>query len=314
MHCAYLRVLWLNFKLKIIHWVSLGATTLATIIVSLVIAFVNFPSDSSSSSLLAQGFAIGRLSFYFNVTSFVSAHMLLVHDKARWFPPSKGDVAIYSMTSNMERDEQNSSTVVGPVSVWYARLTIDLLVKILMVIIAIAIVYPIVELRSGFGYVLLALLALWLQCFANLGIALVIASLPSEHLDYVNSQWGHLLILINLLYSGKWISEDQVTWILLWIRYLCPSYYVSQMLISVESEGARDNQEYNLLANVSNMPYYGGLLGLLGLGMLACIAGPLVFRFTVHRARSTLRTERIASYRELADRHISSTEFIDPQL
>lgn len=121
-------------------------------------------------------------------------------------------------------------------AVWLGRYTAETQLRIIYALLSAAIIYPICGLRPGFNWYLLYQLGLIMQAMGNGAFGLNVAAFISNHLT---GAWvATLFFLFNLLFSGSLYVARDVTWILLWLRYLSVSFYVGQILIFSQFYGA----------------------------------------------------------------------------
>lgn len=114
-------------------------------------------------------------------------------------------------------------------AVWLGRYTAETQLRIVYGIISAAIIYPICGLRPGFNWYLLYQLGLILQAIGNGAFGLNVAAFFSNHL--IGARVAVVFFLFNFLFSGSLYVSRDVTWIILWLRYLSISFYVGQILI-----------------------------------------------------------------------------------
>lgn len=121
-------------------------------------------------------------------------------------------------------------------AIWLGRYAAEIQLRTAYCILSAVIIYPICGLRPGFGWYLLYQLALILQALGNGAFGLNVAAFFTNHL--IGARMGVAFFFFNFLFSGPLFVSRDVTWILLWLRYLSVSFYVGQILLFSQFHGA----------------------------------------------------------------------------
>ena len=118
--------------------------------------------------------------------------------------------------------------------------------------------------------------------FAAVTLGLMIAAISST-VEF-SLIIGPLLIIFLTVFGGVLADENQITWILLWIRYLSIIYYAYQSLAQNELDGnyygSRDNREIQVPGSfylnklgLNDINQWYGLIAVVGLGIIFFIIG-----------------------------------------
>lgn len=191
----------------------------ATLSFSLLLAFTWFQLPKTAGSASAVFRVVTLHSTYFTVMSNLTLFTTFALDRRDRLgvAPSQG-------------------VPFSPVAVWFGRYLADVPLRLLQVILSCLIIYPIVGLRPGIGHYMLYQSALIMQSFGNVALGMTVAALFANSLVAV---WGAIFINgFNYLFSGVAYTAAQVSWVLLWIRYLSVSFYADQILLYDQFVGA----------------------------------------------------------------------------
>lgn len=191
---------------------------LATLTFSLLVAFTWFQLPKTANAASAIFRVITLHSVYFTLMSNLGLFTIFSLDRQDrlGLKPSQG-------------------LSFSPVATWFGRYFAEIPLRLLQVILSCLIIYPIVGLRPGIEYYMLYQTALMLQVFGNVAFGMVVAALFGDKLVAV---WGASFInSFNYLFSGVAYTAAQVTWVLLWIRFLSVSFYTDQILIHDQFSG-----------------------------------------------------------------------------
>lgn len=121
------------------------------------------------------------------------------------------------------------------VSVYFAKFIALNSFRVLFFIPFTAIIYPIVNLRHGFGHVLVFFLTLAVQQMAAIALGLLVSAIfvdPTKAGIVIST-----VVLITFLFSGSILLRDTIPSGLLWLEYLSISFYAHQALIMNEFAG-----------------------------------------------------------------------------
>lgn len=110
------------------------------------------------------------------------------------------------------------------------------------------IIYPIVGLRCCVGHFLVFYLALCAQRLGNTAMGLMLATMTCNPiLSTIINGCG---FVFNVLVSGTFYVTDTVSWVIRWVEFLSPSYYVAEMMAQNELGGLDDNIADKILGGV----------------------------------------------------------------
>lgn len=272
--------------------ITLAVTTASVLVLSLLLGFLWFRLPWSPTESQARYKVITTHSLMFNVLSILRDFLVFSNDrKTRLATALKsiGNPPHLHRPSSMPRKVQNKGYEwqFPPSVIWYGRLGGDLPFKVTQVILSSIIVFPLVRVTEGFGRFLLYTLALILQSITNNSLAYCTSALFANKLS---SYYALVLVFtFNYLFSGANYSVRQVSWIILWIRYVCPSYYVNQMLIwttfrDVTYEGYEvTGNEILRVQGWSTIDYGLALVGLLSITLIFNCIGPVFLWFSTVR-------------------------------
>lgn len=172
---------------------------------------------------------------------------------------------------------------------YFAKLIAVLPVSIFLMIVFIIPVYYIAGLQSEFDKFLTYFAILLSLRLAAITLGLMISALSKS--IYISLILGPFLIVIFVLLGGLKAEKDEITWILLWIRYLSPPFYSCQALIQNEFVGDEfqlDTDTSQLIGgeyyleqyNFDQIGIWFCFIALMGFAVLYCIIGYVAMRIT----------------------------------
>ena len=113
------------------------------------------------------------------------------------------------------------------------------------------IIYPIVGLRCCADHFLVFYLALCAQRVSNTAMGLMLSAFTCNHaLSVIINGFG---FLFNVLLSGTFYVTDTVSWVIRWIEFLSPSYYVAEMMAQNELSGRASIDAEKILNGAGSM-------------------------------------------------------------
>lgn len=203
-----------HYRLKYHYPLLLLIPTTALLVYSLSVAFLYFQLPNTPEAAPSRRWVLVLNALYYTTTSNLQYFNFFEADRHRLLASAEIPIA---------------GVQFGATALWFGRYLAEMPFRIALAIIGSAIIYPIVGLRNGFGWYLLYLLGLTLQALGNGAFGLAIAA------AFANPLLGSYATVVgysfNILFSGSLYKSSTVTWILLWLRYLSVSFFVSQILI-----------------------------------------------------------------------------------
>lgn len=147
------------------------------------------------------------------------------------YPPASYDAI---RLARLQRQHREYCWQFPPTVIWYGRLLAELPFKMVVTLVTTFIILPLCNIHgSTDGQVArftLQLLALLLQTATNSSLGACTSAL------FANQQNGYyasvLVFSFNYLFGGTAYTPNRLSWVIRWIRYICPSYYVNQLLVA----------------------------------------------------------------------------------
>lgn len=195
------------------------APVVATLIFSLLLAFTWFQLPWEPASAPAYYRVLSLQAFYFTAVAIIGCFNIFANDRPAILPCApEGSLRFPSAP------------------VWVGRYVAELPLRFAQALMASFIIYPIVSMRPGVAHFMLYQLGLLLQAAGNTALGMCCSAASGEA---TLSIWLAVLgVLFNYLFSSIAYSQDRVTWILRWLRFLSPSFYADQTLIFSQFVGA----------------------------------------------------------------------------
>jgi hypothetical protein len=211
----------MQLRLKIIKQPSLSVIPLIlTILYSCSVAFTYFQIPLEPATAPTVRWILTLQTVYLTATSNLGVFTTFADDRRNLLPSASGSKVQVQFAAS---------------AIWLGRYVAEMQLRILFALLSTVIIYPICGLRPGFGWYLLYALGLVLQAVGNGAFGLNVAALCSNHL--IGARTALIFFSFNFLFSGPLYVARQVTWILLWLRYLAISFYVGQILLFSQFSG-----------------------------------------------------------------------------